>query len=82
MSIPDSIVHDMRVDDSTTYQQTNVINLIYYQGKFGETCNIGGYNERNNPQIVHSVCRILDEKDSRKKQIRRSDQLCHRPPRT
>lgn len=43
------------------------IDLIYHQGKFGETYNIGGHNERNNLQIVHSVCRILDEKRPRKK---------------
>ena len=42
------------------------IDLIYHQGKSGETYNIGGHNERNNLQIVHSVCRILDEKRPRK----------------
>lgn len=42
------------------------IDLIYHQGRSGETYNIGGHNERNNLQIVHSVCRILDEKRPRK----------------
>ena len=42
------------------------IDLIYHQGKSGETYNIGGHNEKNNLQIVHSVCRILDEKRPRK----------------
>ena len=42
------------------------IDLIYHQGKSGETYNLGGHNERNNLQIVHSVCRILDEKRPRK----------------
>lgn len=42
------------------------IDLIYHQGKSGETYNIGCDNERNNLQIVHSVCRILDEKKPRK----------------
>lgn len=41
------------------------IDLIYHQGKSGETYNIGGYNERNNLQIVHAVCQILDEKKKR-----------------
>lgn len=42
------------------------IDLIYHQGKSGETYNIGGHNERNNLEIVHAVCRILDEKRPRK----------------
>ena len=42
------------------------IDLIYHQGKSGETYNIGGHNERNNLQIVHSVCRILDDRRPRK----------------
>ena len=42
------------------------IDLIYHQGKSGETYNIGGHNERNNLEIVHAVCRILDEKKPRK----------------
>ena len=41
------------------------IDLIYHQGKSGETYNIGGHNERNNLEIVHAVCRILDEKKPR-----------------
>ncbi len=42
------------------------IDLIYHQGKSGETYNVGGHNERHNLQIVHAVCRILDEKKPRK----------------
>jgi dTDP-glucose 4,6-dehydratase len=37
------------------------IDLIYHNGKAGETYNIGGHNERNNIQIVNRVCAILDE---------------------
>ena len=43
------------------------IDLIYHRGKPGETYNIGGHNEKNNLEIVHAVCRILDEKKPRKK---------------
>lgn len=43
------------------------IDLIFHQGKSGETYNIGGHNERNNLEIVHKVCQILDEKYQRKK---------------
>jgi dTDP-glucose 4,6-dehydratase len=37
------------------------IDLVYHKGRAGETYNVGGRNERNNMQIVNTVCRILDE---------------------
>lgn len=42
------------------------IDLIYHEGKAGETYNIGGRNERNNLQIVNRICSILDEARPRK----------------
>ena len=42
------------------------IDLIYHTGKAGETYNVGGRNERNNLEIVHTICAILDEKRPRK----------------
>ena len=42
------------------------IDLIYHKGKAGETYNVGGRNERNNLEIVHKICAILDEKRPRK----------------
>ena len=42
------------------------IDLIYHSGKAGETYNVGGRNERNNLEIVHTICAILDEKRPRK----------------
>lgn len=42
------------------------IDLIYHQGKAGETYNIGGHNEKNNLEIVEAICNILDEKRPRK----------------
>ncbi len=38
------------------------IDLVYHDGKSGETYNIGGRNERTNLQIVDKICEILDEK--------------------
>jgi dTDP-glucose 4,6-dehydratase len=38
------------------------IDLVYHNGKMGETYNIGGRNERTNLQIVDRICTILDEK--------------------
>ncbi|MGB0880365.1 MAG: dTDP-glucose 4,6-dehydratase, partial [Polaribacter sp.] len=37
------------------------IELVYKNGKTGETYNIGGKNERNNLYIAHTICEILDE---------------------
>ncbi len=41
------------------------IDLIFHQGRAGETYNIGGRNERNNITIVKTICNILDEKRPR-----------------
>jgi dTDP-glucose 4,6-dehydratase len=41
------------------------VDLVYHDGKSGETYNIGGRNERTNLQIVNRICSILDEKLSR-----------------
>ncbi len=37
------------------------IDLVYHNGKTGETYNIGGRNERTNLQIVDRICEILDK---------------------
>jgi len=37
------------------------IDIVYHNGKKGETYNIGGRNERTNLQIVDRICTILDE---------------------
>ena len=38
------------------------ITLAFNQGIAGETYNVGGRNERNNNQIVQTICAILDQK--------------------
>jgi len=38
------------------------IDLVFHQGKKGETYNIGGRNERTNLQIADAICSILDRK--------------------
>jgi dTDP-glucose 4,6-dehydratase len=38
------------------------IDLIFHQGKNGETYNIGGHNEWKNIDLVHLLCKIMDEK--------------------
>ena len=34
---------------------------VVTQGKIGETYNIGGYNEKQNLEVVHTICDLLDE---------------------
>lgn len=41
------------------------IDLAFKKGLSGETYNIGGRNERNNLEIVHRICEILDQKRPR-----------------
>jgi dTDP-glucose 4,6-dehydratase len=38
------------------------IDIIFHQGAEGETYNIGGNNERQNIDIVRTLCRIMDRK--------------------
>ncbi|TDW95799.1 dTDP-glucose 4,6-dehydratase [Dinghuibacter silviterrae] len=38
------------------------IDVIFHQGKPGDTYNIGGHNEWKNIDIVHLLCRIMDRK--------------------
>lgn len=42
------------------------IDLIFHNGRSGETYNIGGRNERDNITIVETICSILDNKCPRK----------------
>jgi dTDP-glucose 4,6-dehydratase len=38
------------------------IDVIFHQGKIGETYNIGGFNEWKNIDLVHLLCSIMDRK--------------------
>jgi len=38
------------------------IDVIFHEGKLGETYNIGGFNEWKNIDIVHLLCAIMDKK--------------------
>jgi dTDP-glucose 4,6-dehydratase len=37
------------------------IDVIFHQGKIGETYNIGGFNEWKNIDLIHLLCRLMDE---------------------
>ncbi len=43
------------------------IDVIFHQGKVGETYNIGGHNEWTNIALVKELCRQMDEKLGREK---------------
>jgi len=38
------------------------IDLIFHEGKVGDTYNIGGFNEWQNIDLVHLLCQQMDEK--------------------
>ena len=38
------------------------IDLIYHEGKRGETYNIGGFNEWKNIDLIYALCSIMDNK--------------------
>ena len=47
------------------------IATVLRRGKAGETYNIGGWNERPNLEIVHTICDLVDEVAPRKRASRR-----------
>jgi dTDP-glucose 4,6-dehydratase len=38
------------------------IDLVFHEGKTGETYNIGGHNELKNIDLIHILCSIMDRK--------------------
>lgn len=38
------------------------IDVIYHEGKLGETYNIGGHNEWKNIDLVHLLCKVMDKR--------------------
>ena len=49
---------------------------VAFNGKVGETYNIGGNNELKNIQVVKTICKILDKiKPSKKKNIKKYEDL-------
>lgn len=44
----------------------SAIDVIFHKGVNGETYNIGGNNEWKNIDLVHAMCKVMDEKLGRK----------------
>lgn len=42
------------------------IDLIFHKGKSGETYNVGGNNEWKNIDLIHLLCKVMDQKLIRK----------------
>ncbi|MBK5277615.1 MAG: dTDP-glucose 4,6-dehydratase [Bacteroidia bacterium] len=40
----------------------SAIDIIFHSGKIGEVYNIGGNNEWKNIDLIHALCKIMDEK--------------------
>ncbi len=38
------------------------IDLLFHKGRIGDTYNIGGFNEWKNIDLVHLLCRVMDQK--------------------
>ncbi|MDH1281213.1 dTDP-glucose 4,6-dehydratase [Pseudomonas chengduensis] len=43
----------------------SAIRRVLEGGKLGETYNVGGWNEKTNLEVVHTLCDILDQEQSR-----------------
>ena len=39
----------------------SAIRRVLEVGRLGETYNVGGWNEKTNLSIVHTICELLDE---------------------
>lgn len=48
---------------------------VFLTGKPGETYNIGGHNEKQNIEVVRTICNILDELSPRKDGKKYSEQI-------
>ncbi len=43
------------------------IDVVFHEGRYGETYNIGGHNEWQNISLIRTLCDLMDEKLNRKK---------------
>ncbi|MFM2275258.1 MAG: hypothetical protein RL211_1130 [Pseudomonadota bacterium] len=55
----------------------SAIRRVLEAGKLGETYNVGGWNEKPNLDIVHTVCSLLDELQPRKDGLPYKNQITY-----
>ncbi|MGV1766957.1 dTDP-glucose 4,6-dehydratase [Rhizobium rhizogenes] len=53
----------------------SAIRRVLQAGKVGETYNVGGWNEKPNLDVVHTICAILDELQPKAGSSRYKDQI-------
>ncbi len=59
----------------------SAIRCVLESGRLGETYNVGGYNEKSNLEVVHTLCALLDELKPREDGASYSKQICFVPDR-
>lgn len=57
------------------------IRTVLERGRVGETYNIGGNAEKQNLEVVHTICMLLDERSPRKDAKPRASQIAFVPDR-
>lgn len=50
---------------------------VVKEGKVGQTYNIGGHNEKQNIEVVRTICTLLDELHPRKDDVSYATQITH-----
>lgn len=55
----------------------SAIRRVLEDGRPGETYNIGGWNEKTNLEIVHTICSLLDEISPRTDKVSYKSQITH-----
>ena len=55
----------------------SAIRTVLANGRLGETYNVGGWNEQPNIEIVHLICRLLDELRPRADGLSYATQITH-----
>ena len=55
----------------------SAIRRVLEAGQIGETYNVGGWNEKPNLEIVHTVCALLDEKRPRADRKSYAEQIAY-----
>ena len=55
-----------QICQSTNVDHARAIDMVFHNGRNGETYNIGGFNEWQNIELVKLLCKEMDEKLGRK----------------
>ena len=55
----------------------SAIRRVLEAGRPGETYNVGGWNEKTNLEIVHTICSLLDELSPRADKVSYKSQITH-----